>query len=145
MRTKFLAITDRFAGLQAEWSLPRAIRWTVHCSPGNDEIQLDLFLDYQSNVKLYPKFQEFLRTNRMPVLAVWGKNDSFFLPPGAEVFRRDVPTAKVKFYDTGNFALETHHAEIVEDIAEFLGKLPISYPANSGAKIPSGSLTLQRA
>jgi pimeloyl-ACP methyl ester carboxylesterase len=94
--------------------------------PGNDEIQLDLFLDYQSNVALYPKFQEYLRVNRLPLLAVWGKNDPFFLPPGAEVFRRDVPTAKVKFYDTGHFALETHHAEIVKDIAEFLGKLPIS-------------------
>jgi len=92
--------------------------------PGNDEIQLDLFLDYASNVALYPKFQEYLRTKRPPVLAVWGKNDPFFLPPGAEAFKCDVPNAEVRFYETGHFALETHVKEISGAIREFLaGKL----------------------
>jgi pimeloyl-ACP methyl ester carboxylesterase len=90
--------------------------------PGNDEIQLDLFLDYASNVALYPKFQEYFRTKHPPLLAVWGKNDPFFLPPGAEAFKRDIPDAEVKFLDTGHVALETHHREIAEAIKEFLGK-----------------------
>ena len=90
--------------------------------PGNDEIQLDLFLDYASNVALYPKFQEYFRTKRPPLLAVWGKNDPFFLPPGAEAFKRDNPSAEVHFYDTGHFALETHHQEIAEAIRDFLGR-----------------------
>jgi pimeloyl-ACP methyl ester carboxylesterase len=90
--------------------------------PGNDEIQLDLFLDYASNVALYPKFQEYFRTQRPPLLAVWGKNDPFFLPPGAEAFRRDNPAAEVHFFDTGHFALETHSREIAEAIREFLGR-----------------------
>ena len=89
---------------------------------GNDEIQLDLFLDYASNVALYPKFQEYFRTKRPPVLAVWGKNDPFFLPPGAEAFKRDNPTAEVHFYDTGHFALETHVQEIASAIRDFLGR-----------------------
>jgi pimeloyl-ACP methyl ester carboxylesterase len=92
--------------------------------PGNDEIQLDLFLDYASNVALYPDFQEYLRTHRPPLLAVWGKNDPFFLPPGAEAFRRDLPNAEIRFYDTGHFALETHGAEIAAAIGEFLARLP---------------------
>jgi len=92
--------------------------------PGNDEIQLDLFLDYASNVALYPDFQAYLRTHRPPLLAVWGKNDPFFLPPGAEAFRRDVPDAEIRFYDTGHFALETHGGEIAAVIGEFLGRLP---------------------
>jgi pimeloyl-ACP methyl ester carboxylesterase len=87
---------------------------------GNDEIQLDLFLDYASNVALYPKFQEYFRTKKTPILAVWGKNDPFFLPSGAEAFKRDNPNAEVKFYDTGHFALETHHKEIAAAIREFL-------------------------
>ena len=90
--------------------------------PGNDEIQLDLFLDYASNVALYPKFQEYFRAKRPPILAVWGKNDPFFLPPGAEAFKRDNPNAEVHFYDTGHFALETHHAEIAATILDFLGR-----------------------
>lgn len=89
---------------------------------GNDEIQLDLFLDYASNVALYPKFQEYFRTKRPPVLAVWGKNDPFFLPPGAEAFKRDNPSAEVHFYDTGHFALETHAQEIATAIRDFLGR-----------------------
>ena len=88
--------------------------------PGNDEIQLDLFLDYASNVALYPKFQEYFRAKRPPLLAVWGKNDPFFLPPGAEAFRRDDANAEVHFYDTGHFALETHAHEIGAVIRKFL-------------------------
>ena len=90
--------------------------------PGNDEIQLDLFLDYASNVALYPKFQEYFRTNRPPLLALWGKNDPFFLPPGAEAFKRDNASAEVHFYDTGHFALETHHREIAGAVQEFLNR-----------------------
>ena len=88
--------------------------------PGNDEIQLDLFLDYASNVALYPKFQSYFRTHRPPLLAVWGKNDPFFLPQGAEAFRRDNPEAEVHLFDTGHFALETHASEIAGVILNFL-------------------------
>jgi len=88
--------------------------------PDNDEIQLDLFLDYASNVALYPKFQDYFRTKQPPLLAVWGKNDPFFLPPGAEAFKRDNPNAEVHFYETGHFALETHVAEIADTIKAFL-------------------------
>jgi len=90
--------------------------------PGNDEIQLDLFLDYASNVALYPKFQEYFRSKQPPLLAVWGKNDPFFLPPGAEAFKREIPNAEVHFYDTGHFALETHYREIADAIREFLNR-----------------------
>ncbi len=90
--------------------------------PGNDEIQLDLFLDYASNVALYPKFQEYFRTKQPALLAVWGKNDPFFLPPGAEAFKRDDPKAEVRFFDTGHFALETHSREIAATIRDFLGR-----------------------
>ena len=90
--------------------------------PGNDEIQLDLFLDYASNVALYPKFQEYFRIMQPSLLAVWGKNDPFFLPPGAEAFKRDNPNAEVRFYDTGHFALETHHQEIAGAIRDFLSR-----------------------
>jgi pimeloyl-ACP methyl ester carboxylesterase len=89
---------------------------------GNDEIQLDLFLDYASNVALYPKFQAYFAERRPPLLAVWGKNDPFFLPPGAEAFKRDNPNAEVHFLDTGHFALETHADEIAQAIREFLGR-----------------------
>jgi pimeloyl-ACP methyl ester carboxylesterase len=90
--------------------------------PGNDEIQLDLFLDYASNVALYPRFQEYFRQKQPPLLAVWGKNDPFFLPPGAEAFKRDIPDAEIHFYDTGHFALETHVHEIGGAIREFLDR-----------------------
>ena len=88
--------------------------------PGADEIQLDLFGDYKSNIALYPTFQNYFRTHKPPFLAVWGKNDPFFLPPGAEAFKRDIPGAVVRFFDTGHFALETHAAEIAATIREFL-------------------------
>ena len=88
--------------------------------PGADEVQLDLFGDYQTNVALYPAFQEYFRTHKPPLLAIWGKNDPFFLPPGAEAFKRDIPNAVVRFFDTGHFALETHAAEIATAIRDFL-------------------------
>jgi pimeloyl-ACP methyl ester carboxylesterase len=89
--------------------------------PQSAEIQLDLIANYQTNIALYPKFQEYFRAHRPPTLAVWGKNDPFFLPAGAEAFRRDNPATKVVFYDTGHFALETHAAEIGAEIRTFLG------------------------
>jgi pimeloyl-ACP methyl ester carboxylesterase len=88
--------------------------------PGADEVQLDLFGDYKSNVALYPTFQSYFRTHKPLFLAVWGKNDPFFLPPGAEAFKRDIPDAVVRFLDTGHFALETHAAEIAAAIRDFL-------------------------
>ena len=88
--------------------------------PGADDIQLDLFGDYKSNVALYPAFQNYFRTHKPPLLAVWGRNDPFFLPPGAEAFRRDIPEAVVRFFDTGHFALETHARGIADAIRDFL-------------------------
>ena len=88
--------------------------------PGADEIQLDLMGDYKSNIALYPAFQDYFRKHKPPFLAVWGKNDPFFLPPGAEAFKRDIPAAVVRFLDTGHFALETHAREIGQAIREFL-------------------------
>jgi pimeloyl-ACP methyl ester carboxylesterase len=88
--------------------------------PGNKEIQLDLFLDYASNVKLYPKFQDYFRKSRPPLLAIWGKNDPFFIPAGAEAFRKDLPDAQVQFLDTGHFATETHVVKIAAAMREFL-------------------------
>jgi pimeloyl-ACP methyl ester carboxylesterase len=88
--------------------------------PGNQEIQLDLFLDYASNVALYPRFQEYFRTRQPPILAVWGKNDPFFLPEGAHAFARDNPKAQVHLLDAGHFALETHVTEISELSHSFL-------------------------
>jgi pimeloyl-ACP methyl ester carboxylesterase len=88
--------------------------------PGVADVQLDLFGDYKSNVALYPEFQSYFRAHRPPLLAAWGKNDPFFLPQGAEAFKRDIPQAVVRFFDTGHFALETHAGEIASAIREFL-------------------------
>jgi pimeloyl-ACP methyl ester carboxylesterase len=88
--------------------------------PGADEPQLDLFGDYKSNVALYPAFQKYFRDHKPRLLAVWGKNDPFFLPAGAEAFKRDIPGAVVRFFDTGHFALETHASEIAAVIRDFL-------------------------
>lgn len=88
--------------------------------PGNMDIQLDLFLDYANNLKLYPAFQQYFRASKPPLLAIWGKNDPFFIPPGAEAYRRDNPNATVQFLDTGHFALETHVDEIAGTMREFL-------------------------
>jgi pimeloyl-ACP methyl ester carboxylesterase len=102
--------------------------------PGNDEIQLDLFGDYQSNVALYPKFQEYIRTRRPPLLAVWGKNDPFFLPAGAEAFKRDNPETEVHLLDAGHFAMESQGPEIAAIIRDFLArKLPNKPPPTSSA------------
>jgi pimeloyl-ACP methyl ester carboxylesterase len=87
---------------------------------GNRDIQLDLFLDYASNVKLYPRFQEYFRKSKPPLLAIWGKNDPFFIPAGAKAYRKDLPNAKVQFLDTGHFATETHVVEIAAAMREFL-------------------------
>jgi pimeloyl-ACP methyl ester carboxylesterase len=87
---------------------------------GATEVQLDLFGDYRSNVALYPAFQQYFRTHKPRLLAVWGRNDPFFLPAGAEAFKRDIPQADVRFFDTGHFALETHADEIATAIREFL-------------------------
>jgi len=123
-----------FLTLEATWSqythgvadvrliAPEA--WTLDSAllarPGNDDIQLDLFLDYASNVALYPKFQEYFRSKRPPMLAAWGTNDPFFLKAGAEAYKRDNPDAELHFYNTGHFALETHHSEIASVIRDFL-------------------------
>ncbi|AYL98820.1 alpha/beta fold hydrolase [Mucilaginibacter celer] len=92
--------------------------------PGNVDIQLDLMYDYRTNVALYPKFQAYFREHKPKFLAVWGNKDPFFLPAGAEAYKRDNPNATVKFYNTGHFALETHAKEIGQDILNFLGGLP---------------------
>ena len=101
--------------------------WTLDSAllarPGNDEIQLDLFGDYQSNIALYPKFQEYFRNSRPPLLAVWGKNDPFFLPAGAEAFRRDNPRAEIHLLDAGHFALESRGPEIAVIIFNFLARM----------------------
>ena len=92
--------------------------------PRAHEVQLDLFLDYASNVALYPAFHGYFRDYKPPFLAVWGKNDPFFLPAGAEAFKRDIPGAEIRFFDTGHFALETHGAEIAAVIHDFLDRTP---------------------
>ena len=99
-----------------------ALDYALLARPGNDEIQLDLLMDYGSNIALYPKFQEYLRRARPPVLVVWGKNDPTFIRAGAEVFKRDVPGAEMHLYDTGHFALETHLHEIAGSVLGFLGR-----------------------
>ena len=88
--------------------------------PGAHEVQLDLFLDYASNVEMYPAFQDYFRQHQPPLLAVWGDGDPFFLPAGAEAFKRDIPKAEIKFFPTGHFALETHCEEIAQAIRNFL-------------------------
>ena len=88
--------------------------------PGADEIQLDLLLDYAGNIELYPAFHDYFRATQPPLLAVWGSNDPFFIPPGAEAFKRDIPDADIRFLPTGHFALETHVGEIANAIIDFL-------------------------
>lgn len=95
----------------------------LHVSrPGNADIQLDLLLDYASNVRMYPAFQAYFRKHQPPMLAVWGRNDPYFLPAGAEAWKRDIPKAEIHFYDTGHFALETHATEIIPVIQAFLDR-----------------------
>jgi pimeloyl-ACP methyl ester carboxylesterase len=104
--------------------------------PGAHEVQLDLFLDYASNVALYPAFQAYFRKHQPPFLAVWGRNDPFFLPAGAEAFKRDIPATGVRFFDTGHFALETHSAEIAAAIRDFLDRTTRAHPATSNKPAP---------
>lgn len=92
--------------------------------PGNIEIQLDLVKDYRTNVALYPKFHEYFRIHQPKLLLVWGNRDPYFLPAGAEAYKKDLPNATLKFYETGHFALETHVSEIGAEIIEFMAKLP---------------------
>jgi len=106
--------------------------------PGNKEIQLDLFLDYASNVQLYPKFQEYFRRSKPPLLAIWGKNDPFFIPAGAEAFRKDLPNAQVQFLDTGHFAIETHVVEIASAMQEFLEASGIGHSGDAALQKESG-------
>ncbi len=87
--------------------------------PGNADLQIDLKLDYKRNIERYPLYQAFFRAQRPKLLAVWGRNDLFFIPPGAEAFRRDIPDARIVFLDTGHFALETHVDPIAEEIRRF--------------------------
>jgi pimeloyl-ACP methyl ester carboxylesterase len=94
--------------------------------PGAQDIQLDLILDYRSNVALYPAFQSYFREHRPPLLAAWGKHDPAFVPAGAMAFRQDLPEAEVHLLDTGHFALETHHAEIAALMRDFLGRQVIA-------------------
>ena len=89
--------------------------------PGADEIQLDLLLNYASNIDSYPAWQQYFRASQPPLLAIWGSNDPFFIPPGAEAFKRDIPAADIRFVPTGHFALETHVDEIANAIIDFLG------------------------
>jgi len=118
-------------GIRREYSLgipnPDGIApegWTLDAAliapPGNVDIQLDLFLDYANNVKLYPRFQDYFRTARPPLLAIWGKHDPYFIPAGAQAFQRDNPKAVVQLLDTGHFALETHVEEIASAVGQFL-------------------------
>ena len=88
--------------------------------PGRAEIQLDLFLDYASNVALYPSVHAYFRERLPPLLAIWGENDPFFTPTGAEAFRRDLPDAEIHLLKTGHFALETHVDEIARLMRPFL-------------------------
>jgi pimeloyl-ACP methyl ester carboxylesterase len=101
--------------------------------PGNKEIQLDLFLDYASNVKLYPNFQEYFRKSKPPLLAIWGKNDPFFVPAGAEAFRKDLPDATVQFLETGHFATETHAVEIAAAMKEFLDACGVKHTSTESS------------
>ena len=90
--------------------------------PGNKEIQLQLFWDYQFNLDGYPAFQEYFRTHRPPLLAAWGRGDEIFGPAGAEAFARDLPDAEIHLLDAGHFALETHGEEIAGLVRDFLGR-----------------------
>lgn len=92
--------------------------------PGNDEIQLDLFLDYANNVASYPAFHTYFREAQPPLLAIWGRNDPFFLPAGADAYKRDLPQAEVRLLDTGHFAIETHYDVIASAMADFLARRP---------------------
>jgi pimeloyl-ACP methyl ester carboxylesterase len=88
--------------------------------PGRDQVMLDLLYDYQNNVKLYPRWHDYLRDNRPPALLAWGQNDEFFPPEGARAYLQDLPEAELHFLDTGHFATATHSNEIADLIIGFL-------------------------
>src|SRR5215813_2360794 len=94
--------------------------WIPLCSNARGTKKFSSICFWITNVQLYPKFQEYFRKSKPPLLAIWGKNDPFFVPAGAEAFRKDLPNAKVQFLDTGHFALETHVVEIAAAIKAFL-------------------------
>ncbi len=102
--------------------------WTVDQAgldrPGNDLIQLDLFLDYRNNPKLYPVWQAYFREHQPPTLIVWGKNDPFFTEAGARAYLRDLPRAELHFFDTGHFALEEEGPAIAARILDFQQRHP---------------------
>ncbi|KAI1789582.1 alpha/beta-hydrolase [Ganoderma leucocontextum] len=110
-------------GSQNAWAIPPEtyhLDYYLMTRPGNAKIQADLLMDYRNNVKMYPEFQKYFREYKPPLLAVWGKNDAIFVPPGAEAFKRNNPNATVKFVDDGHFALESAVEKIGHDILEFL-------------------------
>jgi pimeloyl-ACP methyl ester carboxylesterase len=111
----FQGVSDPSAIEPESYTLDAAIL----ARPGNADLQIDLKLDYKRNIERYPLYQAFFREKQPKLLAVWGKNDPFFIPPGAEAFKRDVPKARVVFLDTGHFALETHVDPIAEEIRGF--------------------------
>jgi uncharacterized protein (DUF302 family) len=115
---------------------------TLLARPGNVDIQLDLFLDYADNVKLYPKFQEYFRKWKPPILAIWGKFDPYFVPAGAEAFRRDNPNAVVELLPTGHFALETHLEEIAAGMRRFLDQIPAHAEHTRAASLENGIITI---
>ncbi|KIK55575.1 hypothetical protein GYMLUDRAFT_839004 [Collybiopsis luxurians FD-317 M1] len=88
--------------------------------PGNADVQLDLFLDYRTNVALYPTFHEYFKTHQPPLLAIWGKNDFVFIPPGADAYKSVLPKAEIHFVDGGRFPLENHLDEMTGKMTEFL-------------------------
>src|SRR5690606_5050154 len=91
--------------------------------PNAHKVNLDLWYDYQNNLKLYPKWQQYLRDHQPPVLVVWGKNDAYFPESGAEAFKKDIKNLDYNVYDTGHFALEDHGDEIIAKIRAFMGRL----------------------
>ena len=122
------ALTDEFIRAQYEHGAPAGRvapdgytldQFFMHRA-GAADVQLDLILSYRTNVAFYPAFQDYFRQHQPPLLAVWGRNDAFFLPAGAEAYRRDLPDAEVYLLDTGHFALETHHREVAGLIRRFL-------------------------
>lgn len=102
----------------AAWTMDQ----TLLDRPGQQDIQLDLFNDYPNNIKMYPDFHAYFRATNVPILAIWGKNDPCFIPPGAEAYKRDSKNVEVKLVDAGHFALESNLNEIVDEIYHFLGK-----------------------
>jgi len=117
-REYYTGIPERYEIAPESYTLDAALL----ARPGNVEIQLDLFLDYANNVKLYPKFHEYFRAHKPPLLAIWGMHDTYFIPAGAKAFQRDIPEAEVQLLDTGHFALETHVEEIATAMRAFLAR-----------------------